>query len=31
MFGIIRNMFLIGWMTPRNDTPVAPLGLVLVH
>ena len=27
MFRIIRNMSLIGWWTPRYDTPVAPLGL----
>ena len=27
MFRIIQNTFLIGWIGPRNDTPVAPLGL----
>ena len=27
MFRIIQDTSLIGWMAPKHDTPVAPLGL----
>ena len=27
MFRIIQDTFLIGWIAPKHNTPVAPLGL----